>query len=149
MTERITVTLHELVSRLDAYADAVLKQKYGVTFSQFRALATLDSLGRSSITELADCLVQTKAAVSKRVPEFVRDGWMTTSGDPANARRVMLELTPAAKELVATAGGELDGVFTSMLQAAPQIDADALHNSLRYLTDLIAAQGVPAVARVN
>lgn len=140
MSERITVTLHELVSRLDAYADGVLKQKYGVTFSQFRALATLDTLGRASITELAECLVQTKAAVSKRVPEFVRDGWMATSDDPANARRVMLELTPAAKDLVATAGGELDGVFTSMLDASPQIDADALHANLLHLTTLVAAK---------
>ena len=73
MTERITVTLHELVAGLDGYADALLIHKYGTTFGEFSYLAVL-AQGTVDITTLARRLNLTKAAVSKRVPALVAVG---------------------------------------------------------------------------
>ena len=132
MAERITVTLHELVAGLDGYADTVLVQKYGTTFGEFSYLSVL-AHGTVDITTLARRLNLTKAAVSKRVPALVAAGWVVTSGDPSNARRVLLSLTPRAVDLVDRAGGELDAGFTALLDAHPPIDAAALHAMLRTL----------------
>ena len=137
MPERITVTLHDLVAGLDGYADALLIHKYGTTFGEFSYLAVL-AQGTVDMTTLARRLNLTKAAVSKRVPALVASGWVETSSDPSNARRVLLSLTPRAMDLVDRAGGELDAGFTALLEAHPPIDAEALHAVLRTLLDRIS-----------
>jgi DNA-binding MarR family transcriptional regulator len=143
MAERITVTLHELVSYLDGYADAYLRKHHGKTFSHFRLLATLAELGTSSVTELAECLVVSKAAVSKRIPELVEGDWIVTSGDPANARRVMLDLTPKAWQLVGDAGGVLNAAFDEVMDSVPGLDQDLFHAHLRTMVATLQAKGLP------
>jgi len=144
MAERITVTLHELIVGLDSYADAVLRSRYATTFSEFQYLATLAELGTVDITTLAECLLLTKAAVSKRVPALVDAGWIQTSRDPRNARRVLLSLTPRAVELVDRAGGELDRSFTEMVDDDPPIDAHGLHTALHTLLHRISQKERPS-----
>jgi DNA-binding MarR family transcriptional regulator len=143
MSSQVSITIHEVVSHFDSYADAYLRKHHNTTFSHFRLLATLAELGTSSVTELAECLVISKAAVSKRVPELVADGWLTTSGDPANARRVMLDLTPRAWELVQAAGGTLSAVFGEVLDAVPGLDQEQFHQQLLAINDLIVRKGQP------
>lgn len=147
MAARLTVTLHELVGELDLFADAWLRQKHGVSFNLFEILATLAERAPIDITGLAHCLRVTKAAVSKRVPTLVADGWITaTAGE---GRRIVLELTPTGAELVRIAGGELEVEFTQML-ADPRLDPvrsgtgitpAALNAHLSVLTDIVLAKG--------
>jgi len=144
MAERLSVTLHELVSALDSYADAVLRDRYDTTFSEFQYLATLAEVGTVDMTALAQCLVITRAAVSKRVPALVAAGWIQTSRDPANARRVLLSLTPRAVDLVDRAGGELEASVHSLIDEPPPVDADLLHSSLRTLLARISERERPA-----
>ncbi|MBF4561578.1 MarR family transcriptional regulator [Microbacterium sp. VKM Ac-2870] len=147
MAARLTVTLHELVGELELFADAWLRQKHGVSFNLFEILATLAERAPIDITGLAHCLRVTKAAVSKRVPTLVADGWITaTAGE---GRRIVLELTSTGAELVRIAGGELEVEFTQML-ADPRLDPvrsgtgitpAALNAHLSVLTDIVLAKG--------
>ncbi|WP_336631038.1 MULTISPECIES: MarR family winged helix-turn-helix transcriptional regulator [unclassified Microbacterium] len=147
MAERITVTLHELVAELDIYADARLRERHGVSFNLFELLATLAETAPIDITGLARCLRVTKAAVSKRVPALVADGWITADG--GEGRRIVLALTPRGAELVRRAGGELEAEFAGMLtelreapaSADDPIDAEALNAHLTRLTDIVIAKG--------
>lgn len=147
MSDRVTVTLHELVAELDIYADAWLRERHGITFNLFEFLATLSETQPIDITGLARCLRVSKAAVSKRVPSLVADGWIVASEGPG--RRITLTLTPAGASLVQTAGGELDAEFTAML-ADPRVDpghtpgavsADILNAHLSALTAIIIEKG--------
>ncbi|RKS85657.1 DNA-binding MarR family transcriptional regulator [Microbacterium sp. AG790] len=147
MAVRLTVTLHELVGELDLFADAWLREKHGVNINLFEILATLAERAPIDITGLAHCLRVTKAAVSKRVPRLVADGWLTaTAGE---GRRIILELTPKGVELVRIAGGELEAEFTQML-TDPRLDTlrsgtgitpAALNAHLSALTDIVLAKG--------
>lgn len=147
MADRITVTLHELVSELDIYADARLREQHGVSFNLFELLATLAETAPVDITGLARCLRVTKAAVSKRVPALVADGWITAEG--GEGRRIVLGLTPRGADLVRVAGGELEAEFAGMLgelrtgsrAAGDGIDPDALNTHLARLTDIVVAKG--------
>ncbi|MBN9213764.1 MAG: transcriptional regulator [Microbacterium sp. SCN 70-200] len=150
MASRITVTLHELVAELDVYADGVLHARYGVSFNLFEFLATLAERGPIDITGLAHCLRITKAAVSKRVPALVADGWIRA--DRGNGRRVVLSLTPKGADLVQRAGGELEAEFTEML-ADPRldpavspgaIDTTLLNTHLTTLTAIVLEKGSTA-----
>ena len=150
MAARITVTLHELVAELDIYADAVLRARHGVSFNLFEFLATLAELGPIDITGLARCLRVTKAAVSKRVPALVADGWIAT--ESGGGRRIVLSLTPKGTDLIESAGGELEAEFAAML-ADPRldpavspaaIDPDRLNLHLTTLTRIVIEKGRPA-----
>ena len=147
MAERITVTLHELVAELDIYADAHLREHHGVSYNLFELLATLAETAPIDITGLARCLRVTKAAVSKRVPTRVADGWITADG--GEGRRIVLGLTPRGADLVRIAGGELEAEFAGMLaemrngpaSAGDPIDDGALNAHLARLTDIVISKG--------
>ena len=147
MAERITVTLHELVAELDIYADAHLREHHGVSYNLFELLATLAETAPIDITGLARCLRVTKAAVSKRVPALVADGWITADG--GEGRRIVLGLTPRGADLVRIAGGELEAKFAGMLaemrngpaSAGDPIDDGALNAHLARLTDIVISKG--------
>lgn len=131
MSDRLSFTLHDVVSTLDAYADGILRAEYGVDVNLFITLATMsEEPGRVDVTTLARCLGVSKAAVSKRLPSLVDAGWLATESDPANARRVVITLTPKAADLVERAGTALDAEFTSMFADLPDIDPVALNASL-------------------
>jgi len=143
MSDKITFTLHELVSEIDAQADELLKARYGITGSQFIALATLADVEPSDMTELARCLGVTKAAVSKRVPSLVEAGWVTTTSEPGQGRRVLLTLTDHARDLVERAGRDLDDHFAALVThpAAEGIDLSALNDQLNVLTTILRQNG--------
>lgn len=147
MADRITVTLHNLVSLMDSYADEVLRSAHGISFSQFEFLAAVAELQPVDITTLARCLFVTKAAVSKRVPSLVSDGWIVASDDPHHGRRVLLTLTPRALQLVVQAGGGLDDEFTALFAdsrlGADGIDVARLNHQLETLIHLVIEKGVP------
>jgi len=149
MADRVTVTLHELVGELDLFADAWLRTRYGVSFNLFEVLAALAERAPIDITGLAHCLRITKAAVSKRVPALVADGWITAT--PGAGRRIVLALTARGADLVHTAGGELEAEFAEMLtdprltsgDAAAGITPGILNSHLALLTDIVISKGRP------
>lgn len=143
--DRITVTLHALVERIDAFADHMLRAQFRITYSQFFFLAVLSSIerpGHPDVTEMAECLGVSKAAVSKRLTSFVDAGWITLPGDPANARRVVLALTPAARELVANAAAALDASFTEHFSRITSVDLVALHDDLKTVIRVLDEQSL-------
>ena len=147
MSDRLTFTLHELLAELDAFADAVLRSRYGVTFNHFQFLAVLYDAEPADMTTLAHCLGVTKAAISKRVPGLVEDGWITAQSPPGAGRSILLSLTPKSIELVRDAGGLLERHFAAML-ADPAlgddpIDAPRLNAQLVALTAFIKQQPSP------
>lgn len=139
MSDKLSFTIHELVSALDTAADAMLTEKYGVTANQFVFLATCADVEPTDVTGLAECLGISKAAVSKRVPGLVRDGWLTTRDDPHHGRRVVLELTDRARDLVDRAGRDVDAQFAALFDdpRAATIDRTALNDHLNVLTTLL------------
>ena len=147
MSDRLTFTLHELLAELDAFADAALRSGYGVTFNHFQFLAVLYDAEPADMTTLARYLGVTKAAVSKRVPALVEDGWITAQSPRGAGRSILLSLTPKSTELVRDAGGMLERHFAAML-ADPAlgddpIDAPRLNAQLVALTAFIQQQPSP------
>ncbi|MDZ8170953.1 MarR family winged helix-turn-helix transcriptional regulator [Microbacterium xanthum] len=137
MADRLTFTLHELVAEIDAYADDALRTRHGVTFSVFEFLAVLANAQPADMTTLARCLGVTKAAVSKRVPALVEQGWVLARNAPGEGRSIRLSLTSRGADLVRIAGDDLEAEFLSVI--ATSADAGgiaALNGQLNTLTDL-------------
>jgi DNA-binding MarR family transcriptional regulator len=130
--DHLTVTLHLLVDRMDRFADVLLRERFGISFNQFQFIAVIANLPEApDITTLADCLGVSKAAVSKRVPAFVEANLVTTSTDPANARRVLLSITPKAGRLLSEALPVLGASFAEEFDDLATVDLQALHEDLK------------------
>ncbi|MFV0634481.1 MarR family winged helix-turn-helix transcriptional regulator [Demequina sp.] len=143
MSDKLTFTLHELVSEIDLAADHILQSRHGVSGPTFLFLAVCADVEPADITSLARCLGVSKAAVSKRVPALAQDGWITTSSDPDHARRVIVSLTDKARVLVRKAGRELDDAFTATLAdpRADGIDPTVLNAQLNTLLEIMREKG--------
>ncbi len=143
MSDKITFTVHELVAELDAAADSMLTSRYDITISQFEFIATLVDNEPADITSLAHCLRVSKAAVSKRVPGMVKAGLITVRDDPHHGRRLLVEATDRARDLVERAGRDLDQQFIALLEHpdAQGIDPVALNEQLTTLTALLKKNG--------
>lgn len=130
MFPRVATSLHELVFAMDAYADSVLRDEHGVNLNLLTFLSPLadDTL---DVTRLAVRLRLTKAAVSKRVPQLERDGWVVTSSDPAHRRRVLINLTAKGERLVDEARGLLEQSFATAFGVLGDLDLAALDDDLR------------------
>ncbi|MWB99861.1 MarR family winged helix-turn-helix transcriptional regulator [Agromyces seonyuensis] len=133
--DHLTVTLHELVDRIDSIADAALREHVGIGYSWFEFLAILannESDGHPDLTELASCLHVSKAAVSKRLPAFLEAGYVLAQPDPANARRLVLRLTDEGRALVARSMPVLADAFESEVAGLP-LDLGRLNAELTAL----------------
>lgn len=131
----LAVTLHQLVYRLDAHAERLLREHHQISYSNYHFLAVASTTERPDVTTLAECLAVSKAAVSKRLDSLVRGGWITLGSDPGNARRVIIELTPEARTLVADATAMLEREVAEVLSGLPPGEAQQLNQRLRVLLE--------------
>ncbi|MCE1173485.1 MAG: MarR family transcriptional regulator [Propionibacteriales bacterium] len=147
MAESAMVTLHELVSVMDNYADALLRRDHQLSFNEFEYLVVIDQYPGADLTELARCLRVTKAAVSKRLPALQASGLVRRVSDPQHGRRVLVELTETGGRKLAAAGAQLEAelatVFAPASGAGPTIDPERLNVELSALTDRIREKELP------
>jgi len=74
-----------------------------LTMAQFRTLSFLSRHGTASVSQIADFLGLGLPATSKIIDGLVTSGAISRRGDPADRRRVLLEITnPGRNELLAT-----------------------------------------------
>ncbi|MBU3976387.1 MarR family transcriptional regulator [Propionicimonas sp.] len=147
MADRFMVTLHELTSAMDTYADALLRRDHGLSFNEFEYLVVVAEHGGSDVTELARCLRLTKAAVSKRLPALEAAGLVRRSSDPHHRRRVLVNLTERGGQLLQVASAqleaELDTVFRPADSQQAELDTDRLNTDLLTLCKRIEAKELP------
>lgn len=129
----ITFTLNHLVTELNNAADAILRQRFALTYSQFIFLLTLYSCGFTTASGLAASLGVSRAAVSKRTEWFVTRGLVEVDSSSQDKRAVQLSLTAPGESLVRDAAALLEAEFHrlfSSLEREAQVDLDAFHRTL-------------------
>lgn len=145
MDARFTYSLHHLVAEMDAHADRILAARYdGLTFSQFMFLAVLEDGQPLDVTHMAQCLGVSKAAVSKRVPGLVAQGYIHASADPAHGRRVVLTLSDEGARLAREAGDVLDTELTRLFTGRDDLDLTRTHADVELMLDVLRRKVPPA-----
>lgn len=146
MADNAMVTLHELVSVMDTYADALLRRDYGLSFNEFEYLIVIADHPDADLTDLAECLRITKAAVSKRLPALEAAGLVRRT-EPQHGRRVVVELTESGGAKLAAASAhlqaELATVFAPVSGDGPEIDPERLNTDLAVLCQRIREKELP------
>lgn len=134
---RVPFTLNKVVSELNRLADGILREGFGLTYSQFAFLLGV-SRGRLSLTQAANHLDISVAAVSKKVDWFVERGLVRRCADSTNARKVLLELTAKGRKITEAASAELDSRFLSMFTEMSTLDLKKLNSDLHVVLKHLA-----------
>jgi DNA-binding MarR family transcriptional regulator len=97
LDEQIGFVLRRAHQKATSIFNAVMGE-FGVTPTQFAALARLDDAGRVSQNELGRLTAMDPATVWGVVNRLIRQGYVAQSPDPSDARLVMVELTEAGRK---------------------------------------------------
>lgn len=89
---------------LEREVEQELKVSFALTFSQFRVLNGLFTLGEASGRELANSLEVTPAVVTRQAEVLGTRGLMVMRANPKSKREKVLALTPKGEQAVYDAG---------------------------------------------
>ena len=116
--EQPAYALHALVAVLDRSADEILKDRFGITFSRYLTLLTLQRLGSATQRELAAELSVSEPSISRTVPLLTGAGYLTATSVAGGGNRRRLELTAVGEKLVDEAAEALEEAFGQVLDLA-------------------------------
>lgn len=104
---------------------------YGVSFPRAKVLWALAEAGPLRASALADQLDCSGATATELVDALVRDGLAVRSPDPKDRRAVLIDITPAGREVAAEAKAHkrsvLDDVFGTLSTAEVENLTALLH----------------------
>jgi DNA-binding MarR family transcriptional regulator len=130
---RVTFTLNHLVGELNRNADRILRDEFGLTYSQFLFLLHLDSAGTVSSSVLARNMGVSRAAVSKRISWFTSRG-LVRSGQARDDNRVLtLSVTPEGRRLVQEMSDVLERRFRERFNPLEEVDLEELNRTLLFV----------------
>lgn len=127
---RITFTLNYLVSELNRSADRILREEFGLTYSQFLFLVHLESCGTVSSSVLARNMGVSRAAVSKRVMWFTSRGLVDSGNAHSDQRLVTLAITARGRKLVQQMSDVLEARFRERFEGLLTVDIEELNQTL-------------------
>ncbi len=126
--------LHSLVWELDNAAEELLRSEFGMSHSQLAFLMPLLHRSDLDVSSHAVAMGVTVPAVSKRTNWFVDRGLVASSRPPGDARRVVLNLTPAGRQLASEASAALAQRVDRLLAEWPESRRNSFGDMLCELT---------------
>lgn len=132
---RITFTLNHVVAVLNGSADRLLRANFSLTYSQFLFLVTLQGLGESTPSFLAERLGVSRAAVSQRLAWFEERKLVDVSSAKDSQKNLALKLTKRGVALASESADFLEAEFRKLFYGLPDVDLDALDKTLKQLTE--------------
>jgi DNA-binding MarR family transcriptional regulator len=130
-----TATLYAHVARLLDPVRLLVWEEMGITFPQLRILFRIDANPHIDLRGLADALHISASAASQQVDKLVAKGLLTRSDDPADRRRLHLELTPQAEEAVGEISRSIQEYSTNLIESFSDDDLQTLHRLLGMLVE--------------
>jgi MarR family transcriptional regulator, lower aerobic nicotinate degradation pathway regulator len=119
--------------RASAMFDAVF-EGWAVTPTQFAALAKLHDEGPMSQSRLGRLTCMDPATIFSVVGRLARRGWLVQEADRADARRVILSLTPDGVEAVAAMKRSAADVTRRILAPLDEAEAAVFMKLLRRIS---------------
>lgn len=125
---RLSVAASQISRRFAArYA-----KEAGLTIPEWRVLAHLDHSGAVSVRDIHARVNLDKSMVSRAASRLEKAGFLRKSGHETDRRLIVMELTPAGRDLMARLGRVATGFQTELLSELGD-DAAALDRALRQL----------------
>jgi DNA-binding MarR family transcriptional regulator len=108
-----------------------IESKAGMSLAQLFVLHCLADKAADSLNELAQRTATHQSSVSVVVTRLLQKGYVSRTHAESDRRRILLEITPAGREVLVNAPSTIQMRLITSLQAMPVEDAAALANLLR------------------
>jgi len=138
--QRISFLLNNLVREMNGQADALLRHKFELTYSQFVFLLIIGENDEVDVTRLALALGVTKGAVSKRLAWFIERGLVATRQIQGDAKRVVISLSKKGSALAKLSSDFLEDEFLRAISKSPKFDQSILRTELQKMLELLHAK---------
>lgn len=138
--QRISFLLNNLVREINGQADALLRRKFELTYSQFVFLLIIGENDEVDVTRLALALGVTKGAVSKRLAWFIERGFVSTRQIQGDAKRVVISLSQKGAALAKLSSDFLEEEFLRAISKSPKFDQSILRTELQKMLQLLHAK---------
>ena len=107
----LTVNLNKLVALMQSRAEKILNTEYGITYSQFLVLHTINTLHSPTQQNISVCLNITGAGISKIIEKLLPIGFITREVNVTNRRANIIQLTKKGKRIIDSALQRLEKEF--------------------------------------
>lgn len=152
-SERMIAMTDELATDLDAaltasrallgvVARSVAEALEQVTLPQFRVLVVLSTQGTMRVSSLAQRINAVPSTFSRTVDRMVSAGWLHRTPNPKSRREILIDLTPAGRQLVASVTRRRRRELRKILSRLTPEQRTSLTNALRLFGQ---AAGEPSV----
>jgi DNA-binding MarR family transcriptional regulator len=122
-------------ARVAGQLTAALQQACGLTITDFEILLRLGQAGQR-VGELASPVRLSQPALSRAVARLAGRGWLARSGSPGDARGVLVTLTPAGQDVLATAtAAHAATIRTAVLDRLSPAEQETLARVLARVAD--------------
>jgi DNA-binding MarR family transcriptional regulator len=135
INEVMPVFVREFSSR---QANELSKGK--ITVPQFLVLVFLHKQRQAKMTELANCMHVTTAAMTGIIDRIVRDGYVSRRYDPADRRIIRIELTAKGEELVKRINQQRRKMIINIFGKLPESDRRNYLRILLRLKDILSQE---------
>jgi DNA-binding MarR family transcriptional regulator len=108
----------------------------GINLTDGRCLDLLDIHDGLTAGELADAASLSPGAVTTVLDRLERRGLVTRTRDEADRRRVLVELTPQARELAFEVYGPIAGYAREYIEQLPDEDVEVISRFLQVAIDV-------------
>ena len=132
----LALALRQVTLAVQRYRLRAARAGFGVGANEMMALAQPFTVGPCNPTELAAFLSMTTASVTNLLDRLQRAGHVVRRPHPSDRRKVVVELTPRARDKMA-AMFQFTGAATAY--AARSMSPSELGNALRFLHDVTEA----------
>ena len=134
----------KIVKHLDRVSGRTVAA-FGLNTGEFKCLLKLHSREEEEITagELADILDLSTGAMTNRLDGLEEAGYLTRTRDPEDRRSVLVDVTPAGRDLLDKVVDAQGGEERDLLAVLSVEDRDRLNDLLRSIVRSIDGEGTP------
>lgn len=136
-------SLRRIIRAVGLYSRELLRRR-NLTTSQLAALRHLARRGSLSAGEVARGVSVSQATITGVLDRLERRGLVTRTRDPEDRRRVVIELTEAGREVVATSPPPLHERFVLRLAELPETERQEIDRVLRRIVQMMELEDVEA-----
>lgn len=136
-------SLRRIIRAVGLYSRELLRRR-NLTTSQLAALRQLARHGRLSAGDVARGISVSQATITGVLDRLERRELVTRSRDPEDRRRVVIDLTEAGREVVATSPPPLHERFVMRLAELPEAERHEIDRVLRRIVEMMEVEDVEA-----
>lgn len=142
-TKEVLAALRRIIRAIDLHSRALV-HRYGLTGPQLVVLKELAEGPPRTVSELAQAVNLSQATLTGILDRLDRKGLIGRVRSTEDRRKVIVSLTPAAKEVIAQAPPLLQEHFTQAFGGLAEWEQNQILSSLQRIVALMEAESVEA-----